>query len=226
MKQALIGSGFYSEASNHAERLHFLCNIWTKNVGARDIVILDNSTSHLGDTCSDLFPNLLRVIAINENLGHIANHIGQFRPHLLGWSMSWIMPAMVAYSEGRDYCYFEQDALAFGDWEQCILADMEKKQLMMAYGVGSKWACCEQSLFYIKHEFITEAIWSYLGIADGDGLTLPEDKFRIMSEKNMRVGMFSMGCGRNRPLPLDEKTWFSQKFTAEELAQLKEKGLI
>jgi hypothetical protein len=221
-KQALIGSGFYSDEASHAAKMEFFENIWLKNVGARDIVIVDNSESRIGITESNWF----RIVRIEENLGHVGSFIGQYRPILLGWSMSWLIPAMIAYSENRDFIYFESDALAFGDWEQSILDDAKQKNLSMAYGAGSKWACCEQSIFWIQHDFIIEAIWKYLSIPEGDGMVLPEDKFRIMSERDMRVGMFSMGCGRNRPLPLDEKTWFSQKFDSEELLELKKRGLI
>lgn len=215
---ALIGTGFWAkDPEDFRVKKQFRDEIWLPNLHGRDTCAVDNNES--GFALDESASN--RVIKVRGNLGHVGSHLGQYRPHLLGYSMSWIIPAMIAYSEHRDFIYLEQDALAFGDWERVMYDDCDKKQLAMAFGEGSRWACCEQSLFLIKWDFITEAIWSYISIPEGDGLVLPESKFEIMEHKNMRVGRFSLQGGRERPLPMESKTFYGQKFSAEELDQLR-----
>lgn len=226
---ALIGSGFFAaDADDFDKKRAFQIEYWLPNVGGRDVVIVDNTEPPTQKLCELLTLPNVRVIPVLKNLGHIGQHLDQYRPHLLGWSLSWILPALVAYSENRHFCYFEQDALAFGDWEQSIFDEMEKRELKMAFGQPSPVAVCEQSVFAIKHDFITEAIFKYMAIASGDGIrsTVPEIKFKMMMDNDFRIGMFSLPGGRCRPLPMEEKTFYGQKFTREELEQLKVMGLI
>lgn len=221
---ALIGSGFYAaDMQDFQKKREFHLRHWLPNVGDRDYVVVDNSEPPVPKI---EMTGRGRLIEVRKNAGHVGSMLGQYRPHLGGWSLSWIIHAFIAYSEGRDFIYQEQDCLAFGDWEQTILSEMDERGLVMAFGDGSDVSCCEQSLFYIKHEFITEAVYKYLSIADGDGKILPEEKFQIMERNDYRIGRFSLKCGRNRPLPLEEKTWYSQKFSPDELDQLKEAGLV
>ena len=223
--KALIGTGFCATSEKDYDvKFEFFRNVWQPNTGERDVVMVDNTDEEIGMKVA--FADRTRIISVNKNLGHVGQHLGAYRPHLLGFSLSWIIPALVAYSEQRDFIYKEADCLAFGSWEESILKDMEERNLQMAYGEGSKWACTEQSLFYIKWEFLSEAIWSYLSIPDGDGKILPEDKFRMMSERNMRVGKFSIGCGRSRPIDYDAAAWYAQKFSDEEMQELRARKLI
>ena len=115
MKPAIIGTGYYSTHQTDYEKQDFL-TLWEICVGKRDVVVVDNSEEGVGYVASGI-----TVIRIDNNLGHVGGHLEKFRPHLLGWSMSWILPAWVAYSEQRDFIYIEQDCLVFGDWEKSIL---------------------------------------------------------------------------------------------------------
>lgn len=224
---ALIGSGFFAaNESDFDKKFDFLSTVWLPRLIGRDIVIVDNTeppTKKISVVA--YFPNL-RVVPVVKNIGHVGSHLGQYRPHVLGFTMSWMIPAQIAYSEGRDFMYVEADALMFGDCEAEIVKEMDEKKLAMAFGHGSRWASTEQSVFYIRHEFITEAIWLYLSIPEGDGMILPEDKFRMMAECNFRVGRYSLGCGRNRPLTYDTPVWTAQKFTDEEMVELRNRKLI
>lgn len=219
---ALIGSGFYAkDLDDFNSKLEFH-EIWKRNVGDRDVVIVDNSECPVPKLKS---VGRTRVIQVLEDLGHVESFLGSQAPKLCGWTASWMIPAFMAYCEGRDVIYAEQDCLSFGDWEAQMYKDAEKLGVDMVFGEKSDYAVCEQSLFLIKHGFILEAIRAYLNIQDGDGVILPEAKFVLMEQNNpKRIGRHSLPGGRRRPLPIN--AWSAQKYTAEELTQLKTLNLI
>ena len=218
---ALIGSGFF--AANQEEfdaKFDFHFDFWLPRILGSDIVIVDN-TERPVEKLMPLHPHL-RVIPVMVNLGHIGQLLGKSIPKFSGWSMSWILPALVAYCEGRDFCYIEQDCLVFGDWEAQIYADMEAKNLRMVFGDKSLEACCEQSLFLIKHDFILDAVTLYLAIAESDGVLLTEDKFtRMANEVPQHIGLHTLGVGRSRPIDFEAKAWYAQHLAAAELEQLR-----
>lgn len=222
---ALIGSGFFADsAADFEAKADFWHKYWLPNVGDRDVVIVDNSERPTPKLESQ---GRIRVIQAAKNLGHVGSLLGQFRPHLAGWSLSWILPALMAYSESRDFIYQEADCLAFGDWEQAISREMDERHLLAAFGsAASHVAECEQSLFFIRSEFITEFLWRYLSFPDGDGKMVPESKFAAMADNDFRIGRFSLGVGRMRPIDFEAKAFYAQKFTPDELAQLRERKLI
>lgn len=222
---ALIATGFCATSREDFDtKLRWFEEVWLPNVGLRDVVVVDNTDV---EGVPKLNPGgRVRVIEVRKNLGHVESMLGQSEPKFCGWSMSWIIPALIAYSEGRDFIYFEADALAFGNWEKQILRDMETGGLLMAFGVGSRFAVVEQSLFYIKHEFLLEAIMAYMNIPVSDGLFLPEERFQLMARMNSKIGRHSLPGGRSRPLPYDAPAWAAQKFTSEELEELRIRKLI
>lgn len=216
---ALICSGFWC-ANGDSSKLDFR-RTWLHNVGDRDVVIADCSEYEFVQ-----WPANVEVIRVGQ-LGHVGDFLTKEHPKLGGWSMSWIIPMLVAYTQGRDGIYFEQDCLAFGDWEKQIYADMDSKGLLMAFGnVESHIAESEQSLVVIKHEFIPTAVSAYMAIDSGDGVTLPEAKYRMMEQANPKIGRFSLRGGRNRPIPYEDSAFYIQHITPEELTELKQRSLI
>lgn len=224
---ALIGSGFFAANDSDFERkFDFLTTVWLPRLGNRDIVIVDNSeppTQKLVELTA--FPNM-RVIQVMANLGHVGSMLGKSEPKLGGWSLSWMIPAMIAYSEKRDFIYYESDALAFGQWEESIYGDMQNRGLLAAFGDASPLASCEQSIFIIKREMILDFTNHYLAIPESDGIRLPEDKFVDLSRRYKGIGNFSLPCGRNRPVPFDLPSFFAQKWTDEEMAELRKRKMI
>jgi hypothetical protein len=205
----LIGSGFYA-AANEQSKLVFL-DIWMRNtlqVSPR-IAIVNNSAFEL---LGNYFTRCER------NLGHAcgqpANPIGR----LYGWSVSWIIPALISYADGLDFVYKEQDCLAFGNWFPIV------KQGRMAVGKNRDFPC-EQSLFYIRNDAILEIVTAYLNIPDSDADRLPEHKFGLLMESQPEVMQFELPGGRNRPLP-DSGPFYAQKITPAELIEFKRRGLI
>lgn len=226
----LIASGFcaVNEQDFH-NKLEFLTKLWLPNVGDRDVVIVDNS-ENLPKLKSERvplkeWPNV-RVIEVAKNLGHVGSFLGKDKPKLGGWSMSWILPAQIAYCESRDVIYKESDCLAFGDWEAVMCADAEAKKLEMIFGDGSIWGSTEQSLFLIRRDFILDALSAYTNIADSDGVCLPENKFEKMERENPKIGRHSLRGGRNKPLPFNEKTFYGQKLTDDEIGRLMAMNLV
>ena len=223
-KSPLIGTGFYSHPTDERSRIEFFCHWMERFEFERKIVVVNNSHVRRLPIAEQ---HNIHVIEIDNNLGHIGDHLGKFRPHLLGWSMSWIIPATIAYSEQRDFMYVEQDCLVFGEWEKAILDEAEAKGRMAMFGKGvASIAPCEQSLFWIHRDFITEFIYRYLSFPDGDGKMLPEAKFARMADADKRISTFELGVGRDRPLPYNASAWYAQHLTEEEMAELKERKLI
>lgn len=218
----LIITGFCATKDNYEFRRSFF-DLWLKNTGDSDIVVIDNNEV----TPLAVDNPRVRVIRINHNLGSIESHIGKFRPHLLGFSAGWIIGAMIAYSENRDMLYKEQDCLWFGPALQEIVRRAESTDMLvqMGYAVSApaRVECC---LFWVRHGFITEFIVKYMEQSQGDGVKTPEEKFNHIAGSDNRIAPLGFGVGRDRPLPSDHPVWYAQKITADEVEDLKRRGLL
>jgi hypothetical protein len=84
------------------------------------------------------------------------------------------------------------------------------------------------SIVYIRHEFLLPFIQNYIALGnESDPDLVPETKFyRIQLLFPDKVKTLSYGCDRCRPIPWDSPTWYAQKFTDEELAEAKRRGLL
>lgn len=212
VREVLIGTGFYADASAHTAALRFFLTRWLPNTRAdRRIVVVDNSAMGLGTDSA----NGVQVIRCQHNLGHIAQWLNKPNsPRLLGWSLSWILPALVAYSEMRDFIYKEQDCLCYGDWIEAI---RPKGLAAVAFGYGCPLACCEQSLFYVRWELIPDFISCYTEMNRPDAEQLPEEKFMELKRRHLWITQFDLPYGRTRPIDFTKRTWYAQKLTKEEL---------
>jgi cephalosporin hydroxylase len=184
-----------------------------------NIVIVDNSEigdRNVSQLYNDTLNASLRWVRCHKNLGHGGQPIHEVASTpLLGWSMSWIIPAIMAYTDGCDFVYKEQDCLAFGDW----LSEIRRGK----FAVGrSQTMPCEQSLFFLRHDFILEFIRLYMAISEHDCVVVTEDKFRriINDLQTDEVGFHDLPGGRDRPLPLKAPAWYAQRITAEDMVQI------
>lgn len=148
-------------------------------------------------------------------------------PHVCGWSVSWLIPAFIAYSEGKDFIYKEQDCFAFGNWHQNMGCGRTKFEFGYSNCMG-----CEQSLFWVSKGYIPELVSNYLAINRSDCEIPTEEKFLILSKTTrLRSSKLKFGVGRDRPLTPDDPVWYFQKvkydkdFIAEVL-ELKKLGLL
>ncbi len=214
----LIGTGFYAAKHWHADKLDFFRRFWLPNTlrVSDNIVVVDNS-----DVGFNQWHHPGREIRVLHNLGHMCDPKPK-GSRLLGWSFSWILPALVAYCEQCDFVYKEQDCLAFNN----RLPAIQKGRA--AFGNHPKLEC-EQSLFWIQHDFILDFVQVYMAIPEPEETCIAEKKFTLV-EKMLpgAVARFSIGPGRDRPLP-DFRTkdpWYAQKFEAWDLQRLLNDGLI
>ena len=159
----------------------------------------------------------IQYVRIFKNLGHPGDQ-SIHGNRLMGWSMSWIIPALIAYSENCDFIYKEQDCLAFGDWVERI------RHGQISYGFNSQMPC-EQSLFYIERDTIPQFVAAYMAIPEPDNFYSSEQKM-VDAAKGFDVHQFHMLFGRERPLVIADGTWYAQRITHEELAQIREAGLV
>ncbi len=215
MREVLIGTGFFSTVEDHDKKLGLFVDWWRNTTkAAGNIVAVDNSEFPL----SDVFKGV-RIIRNRRNLGHACAQCVKGGP-LLGWSMSWIQPALIAYAEGCNFIYKEQDCFAFGDWIKEIDTGG------MSFGLN-KTVDCEQSLFFIRHEFILTSIRYYMAISRPDWEMLPESKFARMRQVNpYQISFHNLPGGRDRPLPDTSKPFYAQRLTEDEFAQLRKEKLL
>jgi len=205
----LIGTGFYATDAEHFLKVREFQR-WLRNTTQATpapVVVVDNSAAGIGAHSPH------RVIRIEKNLGHMsapARHAGRFT----GWSVSWILPALVAYSEGLDFIYKEQDCFAFGDWVEAIQCG--------DFTVGRNAIMpCEQSLFFIRQHAIPEVIGRYASLNTSDQFMSTEEKF-----SKCGATFHPLGCGRDRPITPDATAWYAQKLTESEWNELANTGLV
>lgn len=204
----LIGSGFYSPPDKFIERRR-LFQLWMENTlpVCSNVVVVDNSPEPGAPWDSSV-----RVIRCRQNLGHPGDSNAIMKPGpLLGWSMSWILPALVAYCDGCDFIYKEQDCFAFGDWVPVV------RRGQMTFGRNSQMGC-EQSLFYINHAFILRFLFEYLGQFGHDAMISSESKFLSIMEKLNWVEFHDLPGGRDRPLP-NAAPYYAQRMTIPEIEE-------
>lgn len=154
----------------------------------------------------------------NPDVGH---------PYICGWSVSWIIPSLVAYAEGKHFVYKEQDCFAFGNWA-------EELHIMKGDIVAGKsnCMCCEQSLFRIRHSSIPTAVKEYLCHDYSDCEVTTEEKFKLLEAWGTNTFEWMlMGVGRDRPLTPDAPMWYMQKVKEDkdfiaEVLELKKLGLL
>lgn len=169
------------------------------------------------------------IIELSGNLGHVHQLIGKqepAKPHALcGWSGAMLATAMLAYCNETDFICLEQDALAFGPWIEKLYEELGTRKMLFG---KSRCMPCAQALFIVRHEFIPSFVRRYLsGEPERTPAWLPENKFvRMMKESPDKIGQFSFGFDRDRPMDLTQPVWYGQKFTPDELRQLSMAGLI
>lgn len=204
MQGCLIGSGFYASAADYYDKAVEWRLRWHPNTAAAcsNIVVVDNSETGLLQ-----YDDSYRIVRAQKNLGHMsapARHATRFT----GWSISWLIPALIAYSEGLDFVYKEQDCYAFGDWLgaiQCGDFTVGRNSIMP----------CEQSLFFIRNHAILDVIARYTAIRQSDCQVSTEEKFTMCG-----ATFHELPCGRERPLTVSARTWYAQKLTKEEINEL------
>lgn len=221
----LLGTGYYPHEGAEAARAR-----WNNNVSrfARPSpqVIFTVGV----DTDKEPLIQEGEWISLPGNLGHVGDLLNGKKPHqFCGWSAAVCSLAMLAYTGELDFVYQECDCLAFGPWVKQLYAELGDGQFAFGRKMqGPPWMACSQSLFIIRHAFIPTFVKSYLMLGtDGHPENLPETKFALIEERfPNECRRLSFTVDRERPLPYDAPVWSAQKFTPEELEELRKRGLI
>ena len=173
------------------------------------------------------FPDI-EWINMSDNLGHVNDLLNNNDTiSLSGYTLSVLIGMLIAYNNKSDFIYKEQDCLAFGDWINELYNQLGQTDKKMLIGRGHMEGFIEQSLFICKYDYILEFVLQYLNFKTGDYPHFPEKKFvEIMTNQQDKIGFFDFGYGRIRPVNFDDKIFFIQQPTDEELTELKKRKLI
>ena len=220
----LLGTGYYPHEGAEDARARWNLNVGCYAKPAPATIVT------LGVGMTPPYPMWYHFIHTPGNLGHVGDLLNNSKPHkYCGWSASVLALAMIAYAGELDFVYLEGDALAFGPWVQQMYAELGDGQFAFGKKMQSPpWMACSQSLFVVRHAFIPTFVSTYLGLGtDNDPENLPETKFARIEERfPAECRRLSFTVDRERPLPYDAPVWSAQKFTPDELAELKRRNLI
>lgn len=221
----IIGSGNHNTPGDG--RLEFM-EMWLENtyrfVQPNLVVIVGDSNSPFPQSKHPFIP-----IPLKGDVGHFLRLIEGTKKHRFnGWTAAVLQLAMTAYANESDFIYKEADCLAFNGWVDLLYSEIGEAGIIFG---NCGFMACEQSLFLIRHWYLTEFVRLICGEpAQNCEENLGERMFWRLEQRCPDLWKrFSMGVGRDRPIPNDYECynapWFAQKLSTEELAQLKEKGL-
>lgn len=216
----LIGSGY----SPHKTSVWFY-PLWLDNTlryAEPDQVVV---VAHSRAPCPNQH-HLVQWLAMRGDLGHVYDLLSKRKNYeWCGWSMTICITALLAYFNECDYIHKEQDALAFGPWVERIYEEAGN-DLDVLFG-SVEGAASAQSMFWVRHSFIPEFVRLYLGTGDERKVeNIGEAKFDRLWRKHERFGRYTFGYDRQRPMNLDDRVFYGQKFTPQELMELEKKGFL
>jgi tetratricopeptide (TPR) repeat protein len=165
-------------------------------------------------------------INLSHNLGHVFAGMSR-RRQLGGWSTSLFIGSMLAYLEGADFVYKEQDCLAFGNYIDRLYTDLGPAGFITGRvnENGPAVGLLGTALMLGKLNFLPEFIARYIGQWPSDVSILPETKMAELA-KTERFVQTTMGFDRSRPVDFHQPAFYLQKITSDELSALAQAGLI
>jgi len=223
MDNFIIGTGYHHKDNNS----FLFSKIWYENliksVGQNKKIVCV-STSEESPYLSSM-PNCETLNC--KNLGHV-NDREDNDITIRGWASALITLCLVAYNNRSDLVYLEQDCLAFGDWVSRAYNDLGDSGMVFGHKhTSAPFMPCSQSLIVIKSWFLLIFVREYLNFNKTDTGMLPEIKFcEIERMNNTKVKRLSFGVDRCRPIPWNDKTWYAQQWTEQELEEARNKKLI
>jgi hypothetical protein len=160
------------------------------------------------------------------DLGGAGHLLRREKHHFMpGVAAMWMLGLWYAYISECDAIYVEQDVLVFGHWVEQLYKEIGKQSAI--FGTSKIHGTCT-SLFLIRHHFIPQFIYSYLGEGPEDHFhRIPERKVGRMSDRDPEeYCRYSFGVDTDRPINYKAPVWFAQKFTPQELREMEAEGLI
>ena len=198
----------------------------------------------LVDSASPIMPSLeddprIEMISLDKNYGHSTNHSGRMcgvtRAHLMGIYYAFLCDA--------DYCvYVEQDALIKGDGIVEYAISKMKRPYMFGSGKGTPYAT-QQSLFIIRKDGFIPFMKRMSLFNSTCNQIAPENKFAIATSPILSIlpefifkfrgvgrilrywpsfDVLPFGFGRNRPIEFENRYFYFQHGSIEELRKYKD----
>lgn len=225
----MIGAGYHRE--KHLGPDDFF-QTWIQNIAKlspspeRVVIIADSGCRPPLGGCWIPATLPVEVNYLTGDLGncHMLLH-GVKNHRFSGWTGAVCSTAMTSYCNETDMIWFEQDVLAFGPIIEQVYAEI--KDAGIIFGKCS-FMQCEQSFFLVRHWYLTEFIRLFLG----EGPQNCEDQLgeqifvRLLKQNPDKWFTFDIKFGRDRPLNYDEPVWYAQKYTPQELEELKRRNMI
>jgi hypothetical protein len=223
----VIGTGFHSNPGPQGDALAwFYSKIWLANTAAHSTP----QTIYVLATGEGKRPPMEGEttvwIELYGDLGHCGDLLsGKKNYHFGGWTMTMLTGAMMAYQCEADFIFKEQDTLAFGPWVERMYEEIGPRGCIFG---SCRLMGAANSLMLIRHAFIPEFVRLYLGTGpETNEANLGEKKIaKLQADYPAKFCRFSFGFDRDRPLDLKAPVWYGQKFTAAELWQIRDAGLI
>ncbi|MDG6999357.1 MAG: hypothetical protein JRN15_09605 [Nitrososphaerota archaeon] len=227
----IIASGYYADEKKTSQLVNITKEqffpIWHANLMAHAQPVKTYVMNVSKRRAPGSYPGI-DWIDIPHNLGHVNDFaaMNDFTT-LSGWTMSALTGMMLAYSANADLIYVEQDALLFGDVVGQLYRELNTKNKQMLFGNGHTEGFIEQSLFICRREFLLEFVQQYLGFNCGDWRIIPEHKWRtLMGRLPDKIGYYDFGYGRARPANFDDRIFFIQQPTDNEIEDLRKRNLL
>ena len=189
-------------------------NVWyyfvNKYTSPEKIIIVD-SASPIRPSIPD--DKRIEFISTDQNYQHAKLNKTQFD----GWTRSFLLSAYYALMCEADYfIYIEQDCLVIGEhWVEQVIDFMQKNKNTCALGKWEDKYEIDQSLTVIEKSYIFEAIKKLHEPTRSDFEKRAEFRFRILD-----YDFLPFGYNRNRPINFNDKTFYAQQWTEDELREL------
>lgn len=222
----LIGAGYHARPGDG--RAEFFRNLWLPNLYAhakpQKVVVIADSGSKFPDGCQHPFLG----IPLDGDLGYCGQLLSGEKNNQFPTGPSVLMAlALLAYIDELDFVYFEQDALWFGDCVGKMYEQIGDGGII--FGARSAQMPCSNTVFLIRHWFIPEFVAKYAASPKEDcEQHLCEWKFaQFRLDDPAKWKTYSFGVDRDHHDGwMDERPVYAQKLSQDELAKLKEKGMI
>lgn len=165
-------------------------------------------------------------IDLPGDLGHVHDLNEHRKPyHWCAWSIAFVTMGLLSYFNECNYIFKEQDVLAFGPWVDQMHAEIG--QSGMIFG-KAKCMPAVQSLVLCRHWFIPEFVQWFMGTGS-EQIKINEGELKFMRLEKKFPGVFarySFGYDRDRPINYDDKVWYSQHHTPQEIEEMRRRKLI
>lgn len=225
----MIGSGYHWEISRGPDTFFplWMANICKLHPAPAKIVIKADSSAR--PPIDGLWIPATLPVDVNYYKGDTGNcHAllnGIKKYTFSGWTGAVCAAAMDAYNDELDFVFAEQDMLMFGDCIGQMYSEIKNAGIIFG---KCDWMACEQSLFLVRHFYITEFVRLFLGEGPQNcEENLGEQIFMRLARKHTDMWyQHDLQFGRNRPIDFDRPVFYAQKITPEELGELQKRKMI